>query len=196
MTDERDELARAIRRVRQVAQSAEVAARDPAELLGEAKAPNPAASVAPPAPAAPAAFPSLPDGTAVNQTWDLRPLLARGGLVGRFLRWLLTPLVETQVTFNSQQVQLDNHVLEYLERRFDATHRHYDAILGIHGRHMEEIDERHVLLQEDLVSHVHDLVKRIDLVLEEHERTRVSLEAMLRETRTRLEELEARLAGR
>ena len=40
----------------------------------------------------------------------------------------------------------------------------------MHGRHMDEIDERHLILQEELVAHVHDLVKRIDLVLAEAER--------------------------
>ena len=43
---------------------------------------------------------------------------------------------------------------------------------AIHGRHMGEIDERHLILQEELVAHVHDLVKRIDLVLAEAERGR------------------------
>ena len=38
-------------------------------------------------------------------------------------------------------------------------------MLGVHGRHMGEIDERHLILQEELVAHVHDLVQRIDLVL-------------------------------
>ena len=40
-----------------------------------------------------------------------------------------------------------------------ATHRHYDEVLGLHGRHMGEIDERHLILQEELVTHVHDLVQ-------------------------------------
>ena len=39
-------------------------------------------------------------------------------------------------------------------------------------RHMAEIDERHLILQEELVAHVHDLVKRIDLVLAEAEKGR------------------------
>ena len=36
-----------------------------------------------------------------------------------------------------------------------------------YGRHMGEIDERHLILQEELVAHVHDLVRRVDLVLAE-----------------------------
>ena len=60
-------------------------------------------------------------------------------------------------------------------------------MLGIHGRHMGEIDERHLILQEELVAHVHDLVKRIDLVLAESERGRLGLEfAPARTCATRL----------
>jgi hypothetical protein len=196
MTEERDELAEGIRRTREAAQAVKVPVRGAEGVLGESRRIRPPGEIAPAGVAPAPVVPTLPDGTAVNQSWDLRPILGRGGLVGRLLRCLLTPFVQAQVTFNSRQVQLDNEVLRYLEDRFEATHRHYDAVLGIHGRHMEEIDERHLQLQEDLVGHVHDLVKRIDLVLEEHERTRVSLEAMLREARTRLAEIETRLAGR
>lgn len=196
MTDEREELAEGIRRTREAAQAAQVPARGAEDVLGAPRVTRPPAAAAP-APAATATvMPTLPDGTEVNRSWDLRPILGRGGLGGRLLRRLLTPFVQAQVAFNSRQVQLDNEVLRYLEERFELTHRHYDAILGIHGRHMEEIDERHLQLQEDLVGHVHDLVRRIDLVLEEHEHTRVSLEAMLREARARLAELETRLGGK
>jgi hypothetical protein len=58
---------------------------------------------------------------------------------------------------------------------------------------MGEIDERHLILQEELVAHVHDLVKRIDLVLSTAERGRLSLEFALRDVRTRLARLEERL---
>ena len=52
---------------------------------------------------------------------------------------------------------------------------------------MGEIDERHLILQEELVAHVHDLVKRIDLVLAESERGRLGLEfALCRTCATRL----------
>ena len=78
--------------------------------------------------------------------------------------------------------------------RLHETHRHYDAVLGLTARHMAEIDERHLILQEELVAHVHDLVKRIDLVLGEGEKGRLSLESALRDLRTRLQQLEERLA--
>ena len=98
-----------------------------------------------------------------------------------------------QVSWNSRQVQLDNEILEYVDARLDVTHRHYDAVLGIHGRHIQDINERHLILQEELVAHVHDLVKRIDLVLAEAEKGRLSLEFALRDVRTRLARLEERL---
>ena len=58
---------------------------------------------------------------------------------------------------------------------------------------MAEIDQRHLIVQEELVAHVHDLVKRIDLVLGEAERGRLSLEFALKEVRARLGQLEERL---
>jgi hypothetical protein len=58
---------------------------------------------------------------------------------------------------------------------------------------MGEIDERHLILQEELVAHVHDLVRRVDLVMAEAEKGRVGLTAELREVRSRLVQLEERL---
>ena len=60
---------------------------------------------------------------------------------------------------------------------------------------MADIDERHLILQEELVAHVHDLVKRIDLVLAETDKGRLSLELALRDVRTRLADLEQRVRG-
>ncbi len=193
MADERDALRIEMRRIREAAQAAPIPARTAAEVLGEPRPTAPAhASATPPAPSA-TPLPPPPDGVPVSQTWDVRPALPGGRLLGRLLRRVLAPVVEAQTSFNSRQVQLDARILEYLAARFEATHRHYDGVLGIHGRHMEEIDQRHVQLQQDLVGHVHDLVQRIDLTLEQGERTRVSLEAALRELRARLLELESRL---
>jgi hypothetical protein len=145
----------------------------------------------------PEAPPPRPDGAAVNALWRARPDAEPRGLRGfvyRVLRGLLGPAVDAQVAFNARQVQLDNELLDYVDARLAATHRHYDAVLGIHGRHMGEIDERHLILQEELVAHVHDLVRRIDLVLAESEKGRVSLEFALRDLRGRLARLEERLA--
>jgi hypothetical protein len=148
---------------------------------------EPAAAAEPPVP--------RPDGTAVNASWDVAQTPA-GGLLGRLARRALAPLIGAQTVWNARQVQLDNEILEYVDRRLDATHRHYDRVLGIHGRHMQDINERHLILQEELVAHVHDLVKRIDLVLGEAEKGRLSLEFALREVRTRLARLEERLGHR
>jgi hypothetical protein len=191
MTDERQRVASELRRVRE-------AVRERALLDGEqtTKLPpvttrtpeEPKMEAVPPA----AAPPPQPDGTAVNALWDVSKAPA-GGALGRFLRRMLGPLVTAQVAWNSRQVQLDNEILAYVDSRFDTTHRHYDQVLGIHGRHIQDINERHLILQEELVAHVHDLVKRIDLVLGEAEKGRLGLEFALRDVRNRLERLEERL---
>jgi len=140
--------------------------------------------------------PPRPDNAGVNASWRIRSAPGGGGIGGRLARAvsaLLGPTLEAQEAFNSKQVQLDNELLAYLDARLDATHRHYDEVLGIHGRHMGEIDERHMIMQEELVAHVHDLVRRIDLVLSEAERGRLSLEFALKDLRTRVERLEQRL---
>ena len=144
----------------------------------------------------PPAAPARPDNTAVNAAWRIRSAAPPGGVRGRLaraVRALLAPVLEAQETFNSRQVQLDNELLDYVDARLAATHRQYDEVLGIHGRHMGEIDERHLILQEELVSHVHDLVRRVDLVLSEAERGRLGLEFALKDLRARVEVLEERL---
>lgn len=196
MTTEREHVADELREVRDAAAEGDLRERSPAEVL-----PPPPALRAPEAvPREPEPAPERPvprpDGSAVNALWDVAQAPAPPGplgLLARFVRRLLAPVVDAQVAFNSKQVQLDNETLAYIDARLDATHHHYDAVLGIHGRHMQEIDERHLILQEDLVAHVHDLVRRIDLVLAEAERGRLSLEFALRDIRSRLARLEERL---
>ena len=141
--------------------------------------------------------PPRPDNADLNQLWTLRGALEQGGirrLLARGLGRLLARLIDRQEAFNSRQVLFDNALLDYIDARVQETHRHYDAILGIHGRHMGEIDERHLIMQEELVAHVHDLVKRIDLVLGESERGRLGLEFSLRDIRARLLRLEEQLS--
>jgi hypothetical protein len=188
--DERQRVAEELRRVRE-------AVRERAVLAPVAPAPAPAVrdpqpigrEPEPPAPEPP----SPPDGSAVNAAWETSRVEARGGVLGRLVRRLLAPVLEAQTAFNARQVRLDNELLSYVDRRFDATHQHYDRVLGLHSRHMDDIDQRHLILQEELVAHVHDLVKRIDLVLAEAERGRLSLEFALQEIRARLARLEDRL---
>jgi len=184
MSDERYRVAEEIRRLREASHAAPIK---------EPRPPTPAPTLTVPEPPA---LPAHPDGAAVNQLWDLRAVASPPGRwqrLARFVRRLIDPVVEAQTAFNSRQVQLDNQILEYLDARFEATHRHYDAVLGFYGRHLQDVDKRHVILQEELVAHVHDLVRRIDLALSLGERTRVGLEATLRGVRARLAEVEERL---
>lgn len=168
---------------------------------GPGSAPPPPAVRTPEAPrmeraSPPTAPPPRPDNAGVNDSWRIWSVSPQGGVRGRLaraVRALLGPTLEAQEAFNSKQVQLDNELLAYVDARLDATHRQYDEVLGIHGRHMGEIDERHVILQEELVAHVHDLVRRVDLVLSEAERGRLSLEFAVKDLRTRVERLEERL---
>jgi len=195
LSEDEARVARELRRIREEVRERALldprAARLPDPLAP--RTPQPVPSEPLPQPGSP---PVAPDGSAVNALWEARPARRFGGLKGwlaRKLQALLAPQTEAQLAFNSRQVQLDNQLLAYLEARFAETHRHYDAVLGIHGRHLQEVDERHLILQEELVAHVHDLVKRVDLVLAESEKGRLSLEFALRDLRERLRALEARL---
>jgi len=195
MTDRR-EVAEELRRVREAVRAR--ALHEPAGLPA-------ARAVAVPGPMPPdrAPFPidaaARPDNAALNAGWRVREALGGGGwrrLLARGLGRVLARVLDAQESFNSRQVQFDNALLDYIDARLTATHRHYDDVLGLHGRHMGEIDERHLIVQEELVTHVHDLVRRIDLVLGEAERGRLGLERELRELRDRMRQLEERLAAR
>jgi hypothetical protein len=195
MTD-RHEVAEELRRVREAVraralheQPATLPAAKPVEVPG----PMPADRVPAPLDATP-----RPDNAALNEGWRVRDAAGVGWrrLLARGLGRILGRVLDAQESFNSRQVQFDNALLDYIDARLTATHRHYDEVLGLHGRHMGEIDERHLIVQEELVAHVHDLVRRIDLVLGEAERGRLGLERELRELRDRMRQLEERLAAR
>lgn len=193
---EREAVIAELRRVREEVRSRALLPRD-----AVLPPPRPVAGAAAPPPIelpAEAETPRPPDNAALNALWQLPRPGGAGpkGVLARLVARLLAPVIDAQTAFNSRQVQLDNELLGWIEARFAATHRHYDAVLGAHGRHMGEIDERHLILQEELVAHVHDLVARIDLVLAESERGRLSLEHALREVKGRLQRLEERLAAR
>ena len=196
MTD-RPQVAEVLRRVREAVRARALhqrAAALPAARAVEVPGPMPPD----PAPAPIAATPR-PDNAALNAGWRVRDTLGGGGwrrLLARGLGRVLARVLDAQESFNSRQVQFDNALLDYIDARLTATHRHYDEVLGLHGRHMGEIDERHLILQEELVTHVHDLVRRIDLVLAEAERGRLGLERDLRDVRDRARQLEERLAAR
>jgi hypothetical protein len=193
---ERERVADELRRVRDAVRDRALAGEPSGKTLPahrEVATPGPMPpDDMPPAPRQP----PRPDNADLNQLWALRGAVEQGGLrrmVTRGLGRLLARLIDRQEAFNSRQVQFDNALLDYIDARLQETHRHYDAILGIHGRHMGEIDERHLIMQEELVAHVHDLVKRIDLVLGESERGRLGLEFALRDIRARLLRLEEHL---
>jgi hypothetical protein len=195
MTDRR-EVAEELRRVRESVRAR--ALHEPAGLPA-------ARAVAVPGPMPPDRAPApidataRPDNAALNAGWRVREALGGGGwrrLLARGLGRVLARVLDAQESFNSRQVQFDNALLDYIDARLTATHLHYDDVLGLHGRHMGEIDERHLIVQEELVTHVHDLVRRIDLVLGEAERGRLGLERDLRELRDRMRQLEERLAAR
>ena len=188
--DERARLAEQLRRIREAVRERTQEQADTG--LPPPRDPRPPEPVTPLPVAPDAPSPAPPDGAAVNALWQARPA-APLAWWSRLLRRLLAPYFDAQVAFNSQQVQLDNALIAYLEARLAQTHRHYDEVLGIHGRHMAEIDERHLILQEELVAHVHDLVRRIDLVLAEGEKGRLGLGSALRDLRARVTALEERL---
>ena len=195
MDDERQRIADELRRVRDAVRDRalhEPSARRVLPPVAAVRTPEPMPSdPAPPE----IAVPPRPDNGALNRSWRIAPgpRPGWGAALGRRLAALLRPFWEAQEAFNSHQVRFDNETLAYIDARLHETHRHYDTVLGIHGRHMGEIDERHLILQEELVAHVHDLVRRIDLVLAEAEKGRLGLEFALRDLRARLDRLEERI---
>ena len=140
---------------------------------------------------------SSPARDDLNALWNVasaQPPGFLGRLFRRFLqRFALGPVVERQVHMNSAQVRFDNEVVAYVDARLDRMGRHYDRVLGLHGKRMEEIDERHLILQQELIRHVHDLVERIEFVFETAETNHLQVDGVLRETREELKELAKRL---
>jgi hypothetical protein len=191
--EEREQVASELRRVREGVRERALVEQRPELLLPTAL---PVRTPEPVAPAAPEPLPPppvRPDLGPLNTLW--RRAAAAPGLLARLLRGTLEPAGQAQERFNALQVQFDNAVLDYVEARLAHTHAHYDQVLGVHGRHMGEIDERHLILQEELVAHVHDLVRRVDLVLAASEKGRVGQEFALRDLRARLTQLEEKITG-
>jgi hypothetical protein len=196
MLKTREDVAAELQRVRESVRDRALHPRTAADVLPPARAPR---ALEPPTPEIvplPVVPPPRPDTSEVNAHWRAEAALAPGAVKGRLARLvarLLGPRFEAQVEWNAKQVRLDNELVDYVDARLAATHRHYDAVLGRIGSHLGEIDERHMILQEELVAHVHDLVKRVDLVLAEAEKGRLGLEHGLRDVRSRLLLLEERL---
>jgi hypothetical protein len=195
MLKTREDVAAELQRVRESVREGALHPRAPGEVLPAPRATRPAEEPAEEPAVEPEELPVRPDASDVNARWRAEAVPAHGlrGLLSRLVLRLVGPNLAAQVEWNANQVRLDNEILDYVDSRFAATHRHYDAVLGHTGRHLGEIDERHMILQEELVAHVHDLVKRIDLVLLEAEKGRVGLGQGLRDVRSRLLRLEERL---
>lgn len=137
-----------------------------------------------------------PDRAALNELWDLaraQPTSPFRRFLARIARFALGPVVDRQTRMNSAQVQFDNALVAYVDARIDGVSRHYDGLLGLHGKRMEEIDERHLILQQELVRHVHDLVQRIEFVFETAETNHLYVDGLARETREELKRLVQRL---
>lgn len=136
--------------------------------------------------------PAAPDLSPVNNSWP-----AGGPRTSSSISTLLDGSREkdreAQVKFNADQVQLDNALVSWTAAHFAATHTHYDAVIARMEKRMDDIDTRHRELERELVRHVHEMARRIDVVLGEGEKGRVSHEAALRSLRERLRALEERL---
>jgi len=146
----------------------------------------------PQAPEAPAWNPPTPpDLGPVNASWQTSPKGPAGSLLS-FVEGRAKDR-NAQARFNSDQVQLDNAIVSWTAAHFAATHTHYDAAIARMQKRMDDIDTRHRELERDLVRHVHDMARRIVVVLGEGEKGRVSHEAALRSIRERLRALEERL---
>ena len=190
--DERDrrQSAEALARVAEAARGENVA-RTPSILLGPEEPVRTSESAA--APASPPAWdpPAPPDLGPVNTSFQTGPGDGLGSLFSRLGG--ANEAFRAQAKFNSDQVQLDNALVTWTARHFLATHQHYDAVLERMQKRMDEIDTRHRELERELVRHVHEMARRIDVVLGEGEKGRVSHESALRSIRDRLRLLEEKL---
>ncbi len=146
--------------------------------------------------------PTSPSTEQLNASWDISTALGTlpSGRMARIfsplrrqlqrlVRFAFGPVVDRQVEVNSAQVRFNNELVQYIDTRLDRISAHYDQVLGLHGKRMEEIDERHLILQQELVRHVHELVKRIDFVFENAEQNHLYLEGMLKEAREELRDI-------
>lgn len=191
---ERRASAEALARVSEAARGVD-APRDPATVLG----PESVVTLedAAPVTARPTTWnpPSPPDLGPVNASWPA-PVERKGGPVGALLEGTRAKDHAAQVKFNSDQVQLDNALVEWVSAHFAATHRHYDGVIAGMQQRMDDIDARHRGLEREVVRHVHEMARRIDVVLGEGEKGRVAHEAALRSLRERLRALEETLRNK
>lgn len=187
---ERRKSAEALDRVRESAQEAPEV-RSSERVLGPL-APVSQSAPGPQPPESPAWNPPPPpDLGPVNASWQTSPKGPAGSLLS-FVEGRARDR-DAQARFNSDQVQLDNALVSWTAAHFAATHTHYDAAIARMQKRMDDIDTRHRELERELVRHVHEMARRIDVVLGEGEKGRVSHEAALRSLRERLQVLAERL---
>jgi len=136
--------------------------------------------------------PPPPDLRPVNESFSAATSRSMGGLAS-LVDGSREKNREAQARFNANQVQLDNALVTWTAGHFAATHGHYDGVIALMQKRMDEIDTRHLELERELVRHVHEMARRIDVVLGEGEKGRVSHEAALRSVRERLRSLEEKL---
>lgn len=136
--------------------------------------------------------PTPPDLQPVNESWTAGGKPVASGLAS-LVDGGREKTREAQVRFNGDQVQLDNALVTWVAAHFAATHQHYDNVVAQMQTRMDDIDTRHRELERELVRHVHEMARRIDVVLGEGEKGRVSHEAALRSVRERLRLLEEKL---
>jgi len=188
---ERLKSAEALDRAVEGADSPDVA-RTSAAVLGPSHQVGSSAADLPEPPDVPAwKPPAPPDLGPVNESFRTAP----DRLSGSFLSLIdgREKTRQAQEHFNSNQVRLDNTLVAWTSDHFAATHKHYDAVISLMQKRMDEIDTRHRELERELVRHVHEMARRIDVVLGEGEKGRVSHEAALRSLRERLRLLEEKL---
>jgi hypothetical protein len=183
---EREAVARTLAEVAENARGTD-RARSSEEVLGAGIRANEPRETSPSAPPPAWNPPVPPDLKAVNESWNVG---TRGGGLASLVK---SSGSDAQVRFNSDQVQLDNALVSWTSEHFAATHRHYDRLIADMQQRLDDIDTRHRGLEKELVRHVHEMARRIDVVLGEGEKGRVSHEAALRSVRERLKELEEKL---
>lgn len=200
----KEEVAGALRDVRERVRSEDNPSPKPSPYPTPSEPHAPLGSVQPPE-QAPTEVPTSPSTERLNESWDISTAFETPppGRIARIfsplrrplrrlMRFAVGPVVERQVELNSAQVQFGNELVQYIDARLDRISAHYDRMLGLHGKRMEEIDERHLILQQELVRHVHELVKRIDFVFETAEQNHLYLEGMLKESREELRDIARR----
>jgi hypothetical protein len=159
----------------------------PSAPLREEPAAGGPSRAAQPAPPAIGPLPRPPSAREVNETWRAEPGRSPAGAL---LERVFSRHLRAQRDWNAAQVRLDNDLLRWMEERFAATHAHYDALLGALGRRLDEADERHARLEDELVRHVRELLRRLELTAAESSRGRAAFELQLEDLRAVLARLE------